>query len=155
MRSFSGTHRREGRSFHEMKKSLHFHFIKSTCVILSFIGIFFHSSPLPIEQHSAISTPLRIKAQQEHSICQMVSKAILDRFEGNIAVLLLERDTEELLIPQQYLAPRSDEGDGYIICKHRNGVKISKAESYTEKQREKALQLLQELQDRQTTIFTE
>jgi len=83
------------------------------------------------------------------SACEFTVKGVLDRFENNIAVILIEEVNQELMVPKKNLPNKSYEGTWFLISITTDGfhiLHIDKETTQTEK--EKSLKLLKKLKNK-------
>ena len=78
-----------------------------------------------------------------------MEKAVIDRFEGDVAVLLLQEGEKHLNAPRAALPPGAKEGDWLKV--ELQGEKVIKAEldpAETAARRQKAIDLLNKLRQK-------
>ncbi|HEY4600248.1 MAG TPA: DUF3006 domain-containing protein [Cerasibacillus sp.] len=78
-------------------------------------------------------------------------KGILDRFEGNLAVILVEAAKEEFTVPKHKLPPGSQVDTYFELKKDGQSYQIIKiAESKTKVEKQKTSDLMAKLRARKT-----
>lgn len=78
-------------------------------------------------------------------------KGILDRFEGNLAVILVETEKEEFTVPKKNLPPGSQVDTYFELKKDGQSYQIIKiAETKTQKEKLKTSDLMAKLRARKT-----
>lgn len=79
-------------------------------------------------------------------------KGILDRFENDSAVILIEEEKEELIVPKRYLPKGSKVNTYFVIEKNFNGYEIVGIdEEKTILEREKSSSLMDRLKAKRKT----
>lgn len=83
------------------------------------------------------------------SACEYTQFGVLDRFEGNLVVLLMEEIDQELIIEKEQLPSNSRESTWFLIQKYKDGsYNISIDQEKTEIEKSKSKELLRKLQQR-------
>ena len=81
--------------------------------------------------------------------CVFVFSGVLDRFENNIAIILIEEIGEELIIAKDQLPENSSENTWFKIEKHAGTYKVIAIDSdKTDQEAKKSLQLIKTLRQK-------